>query len=226
MLTDIPYLTSRFHDEMHNNKTWAATIREKAGGLPVVFMNSYQRPSKYWFYSGDTSFSLNTTSYRRNNYNFWPIEQQFGNRSVFLVDKMVLQDSGASPIISDKEITAGKIINRFESHSSIQLKPQVKNIRVSHRQLLPFEILISSSTGNTLRQSQHQIPMVLDIFSGDEYLVRLPLDLRSKDAHRSECFSNSDLNLPAAVYRAKLGLATSIPGIFSQNSPSIQLIIE
>ena len=40
---------------------------------PVVFINTYQLASKYWFYSGDTSFSLNGNRYRRNNYNFWPL---------------------------------------------------------------------------------------------------------------------------------------------------------
>ena len=54
-------------DEFHQNKTWAAAIKEKAGDLPVVFLDTYQKPSKYWFYTGQEAFSLNTPLYRRNN---------------------------------------------------------------------------------------------------------------------------------------------------------------
>ena len=69
MFLDIQPLKFMPKDEFHQNKTWAATIKKEANGKPVVFTNSYQRASKYWFYSGDTSFSLNTYKYRRSNYN-------------------------------------------------------------------------------------------------------------------------------------------------------------
>ncbi|MBC7872377.1 MAG: glycosyltransferase family 39 protein, partial [Ferruginibacter sp.] len=36
----------------HAWKEWPALMKEKTKGLPVVFSNSYQRASKYWFYSG------------------------------------------------------------------------------------------------------------------------------------------------------------------------------
>jgi hypothetical protein len=65
MIIDEPFIKNLPKDEFHNNKAWAMGIKEKAGGLPVVFTNSYQRASKYWFYTGDTSFSLNTFLYRR-----------------------------------------------------------------------------------------------------------------------------------------------------------------
>lgn len=61
-------------DEFHKTRVWADSIYKRSVGLPVVFINSYQDASKYWFYTGVPAFSLNTPSYRRNNYNFWPVE--------------------------------------------------------------------------------------------------------------------------------------------------------
>ncbi|HTQ29532.1 MAG TPA: glycosyltransferase family 39 protein, partial [Puia sp.] len=72
-------------DELHGNRAWAYSIRQKAGNSPVVFTDSYQYASKYWFYSGQPSFSLNTPYYHRNNYNFWPIENSIFNKTVYVV---------------------------------------------------------------------------------------------------------------------------------------------
>lgn len=85
MVMDISLLKYIPKDEFHQNKSWAAEIKKKANGSPVIFTNSYQRASKYWFYSGDTSFSLNTYKYRRSGYNFWPLEKQFQHKTVMLI---------------------------------------------------------------------------------------------------------------------------------------------
>src|SRR5262249_24601860 len=52
-------------------KDWPGIMKEKTIGLPIVFENSYQRASKYWFYTGQMSYSLNFYRERRNNYTFW-----------------------------------------------------------------------------------------------------------------------------------------------------------
>ena len=72
----------RFHD----NKAWAETIMEKTGNTPVVFNNSYQRASLFWFYSGIESHSHNPYWDRRNNYNFWPMESNLLGKNVFIAD--------------------------------------------------------------------------------------------------------------------------------------------
>jgi len=67
MFVDIKPLPFLKKDEFHKNQEWANTIKEKANGAEVIFLDSYQRASKYWFYSGDTTFSINTIHYRRSN---------------------------------------------------------------------------------------------------------------------------------------------------------------
>jgi hypothetical protein len=70
----------------HNNKAWATAVSEKTGDLPVVFNNSYQRASLFWFYSGKPSHSHNPYWDRRNNYNFWPTESNLLGRKIFIAD--------------------------------------------------------------------------------------------------------------------------------------------
>ena len=57
--------------ELHHWDTWAKQIKEKAQGAPVIFMNSYQKASKYSFYTGENSYSANNVYYRKNQYNLW-----------------------------------------------------------------------------------------------------------------------------------------------------------
>lgn len=73
-------------DEFHYNNLVAASIYKKTNGLPAVFINSYQKASKYWFYSGVVAYSLNTPTYRRNNFNFWPLEDSLFGKKIAAVD--------------------------------------------------------------------------------------------------------------------------------------------
>ena len=68
------------------NKAWVKTISEKTGDTPVVFYNSYQRASLFWFYSGKPSHSHNSYSDRKSNYNFWPTESNLLGKKVFIAD--------------------------------------------------------------------------------------------------------------------------------------------
>lgn len=75
-------IKNRFHAWHH----WPSEMKQTTMALPVVFQNSYQRASKYWFYSGQTTYSLNWYRERRNNYNFWPIEDSLLGRPVYILD--------------------------------------------------------------------------------------------------------------------------------------------
>jgi hypothetical protein len=71
-------------NEFHGNRAWATEMRKKAGNLPVVFVNTYQQASKYWFYTGSPAFSMNSPYYRRNNFNMWPIEDTLIGKDVYM----------------------------------------------------------------------------------------------------------------------------------------------
>lgn len=225
MLTDIPQVTSRFHDEMHNNRTWAAAIKESSQGLPVVFMNSYQRPSKYWFYTGDQSFGLNTTRYRRNNYNFWPIEKSFQGREVFVVDKQVAGQSGAVTLQTSRGPTFGWVAAGFESHSALRFQPLPDAFLIDKGKLQAIDLTIfpDSLALASFASGRPPVYTVLDIFSGDSLVQRVQPELTSLGSGKWKLTHAGSIQVPAGNYRAKLGLASSIPDQYSQNSATIPL---
>src|SRR5262249_26859700 len=71
-------------NEIHGNRVWTANIKHQAGNLPVVFVDTYQKASKYWFYTGVPALSMNSPFYRRNNFNLWSIEDSMIGKPVFV----------------------------------------------------------------------------------------------------------------------------------------------
>jgi hypothetical protein len=86
MLEDILPIRS-VRERYHAWKDWPAVMKEKTKGLPVVFGNYYQYASKYWFYTGQVSFAQSFYKVRKNNYNFWPVEDSVLGKPVFVLDK-------------------------------------------------------------------------------------------------------------------------------------------
>lgn len=72
-------------NEFYHWDQWAKKIEDVAGEKPVVFINSYQRASKYTFYTGKTAISYNTVNYRKNQFNIWDIESKLQGKDVLVI---------------------------------------------------------------------------------------------------------------------------------------------
>ena len=138
------------------NKAWAKTIAEKTGDVPVVFYNSYQRASLFWFYSGKPSHSHNSYSDRKSNYNFWPTESNLLGKKVFIADIYGMQafsdsvitkkgwvgftyDSMYSALGGVRMMIKQKSIDLDSAYVTINITPQVPgdyyNFLRSHREI-------------------------------------------------------------------------------------------
>jgi hypothetical protein len=69
----------------HEKDTWARQVEQVAGDRPVVFMNKFQNPSVYWFYTGKKAFTRNNIYYRRNQFDIWPVESELEGENVVLI---------------------------------------------------------------------------------------------------------------------------------------------
>ncbi|MFY0253289.1 ArnT family glycosyltransferase [Chitinophaga sp. 30R24] len=119
----------KIRPEIHHNREWTSQIAARAQGRPVVFINSYQEPSKYMFYTGQLSYSLNTWYSRRSQYNFWDTETRLWGRPV-----MVVFDPGLDmPVTDSLKTVRGTwdyyLMPQYYSYSLIQLKPALRVIR-------------------------------------------------------------------------------------------------
>jgi hypothetical protein len=214
----------------HSWKEWPAIMKEKTKGLPVVFSNSYQRASKYWFYSGQITLSQNLYKERRNNYNFWPVEKEMLGKPVHFLDIYDMKrftDSLLTPI--------GYVGYRYDSSF---LSFETVNIPFSAKQVIRQDDSLHIRYGGipmigsmhwyylkTHPQKDYSVHLVF--FRGKKIIKEIPVSLdidriNEKDGQRS--FSVKP-GLPKGNYQMMLSF--SVPGYNpTHNSEKKKLIVE
>lgn len=106
--------------ELYRNHEWAQQIKKEAKSKKVIFINSYQKASKYWFYTKDTSYSYNTANARKNAYNFFPLRSSFDKKEIL----MIISDSlggGWKKISTVKGNLFMKEVKNFSLTDSLKL---------------------------------------------------------------------------------------------------------
>lgn len=72
--------------EFHHWKAWAAQVAGVAGDVPVIFLDRYQRPSKYLFYSGRLGYCVSTNVDTGTQYDLlYEMEEAVQGRRVCIV---------------------------------------------------------------------------------------------------------------------------------------------
>jgi hypothetical protein len=219
LITDNKFITALNTNEFEQNKTWAGQIKNISKGLPVVFINSYQKASKYWFYSGIPAFSLNTPEYRRNNFNYWPIENAMQGKPVYAMwhsDPLFFTDS----LKTSAGIIRGKYIDSFYSYSHILLKAVDELAFNAQKRAI---VTVSSSMPlDTTSQIQ------LYVNKQKEHIKTYKLQQISADTFSKKytLITYLPVLLPAGEYTAKLAISTALPGYSTLNSTNIKLSVK
>ena len=224
MIIDITPLSWFEKDEFHQNKKRADLIKEKAGGLPVVFINSYQDASKYWFYTGQKSFSLNTPYHRRNNFNFWPIEDSLQGKKVYAV---IFKNS---PFFSDtihkiyrSKPTRGRVVDNFFSYSSINLICK-NHFIVSENKLIPQTIRLFIPP-----EKKYTLPAPLNtylyVYRADTVFASFKMLAQPVSGYWN-LQSEENISLPKGKYVVRLAVPSAIPDNPSLNSSTYKLVVE
>jgi len=81
MFDYLPWKMKKFHGK----KEWYTHMASIVGDTPVVFRNSYQRPSVYTFYTGNPATTINGIYYHKTQYDIWPFEEELFGKEVILV---------------------------------------------------------------------------------------------------------------------------------------------
>jgi hypothetical protein len=109
---------SFFKNEFHKKKQWARDISEIAGDRPVVFTNSYQRPSVYTFYTGKFAHTLDNLNYRKTQYDLWDFEEKIHGKEVLYVPHFIIdyhKENLTKKIISSGDSVFIKVYKDFQS---------------------------------------------------------------------------------------------------------------
>ncbi len=219
-------------DEFHKTKEWAEIIHQKANGLPVVFMSSYQKASQYWFYTGDTSYALNSIYYRRNNYNFWPLEKRLQQKRVY-----VLSPDGAhtfpDSIITERKYIGARLADPFFSFAAVQIKGEPELVSTDDKVITNISIdneLKTADDVNLFPPTIHDTARVyLTLYNKDNevgFAIPSNVTVRELLDKKSLPIEISLAGIRPRKYRCKWAISNCVPGFPSLNSTSFTLRVK
>lgn len=71
--------------EFNGQEKRAQQLHSITKGYPVVFLNSYQRPSTFIFYTHAPATTINSTYYRKNQYDIWGLDKEFYGKKAAII---------------------------------------------------------------------------------------------------------------------------------------------
>ncbi|NKI31584.1 ArnT family glycosyltransferase [Croceivirga thetidis] len=105
--------------ETHGNKDFAQRIVDTVGDIPVVFENSYRRPSMFSFYSQNPSYTQNNLFYRYSQYAIDDSEDKIRNKKVAYLSKYY-KGKDFEIEYKDGSVFYGEIIDDFKSYRKLK----------------------------------------------------------------------------------------------------------
>ena len=134
--------------QFYHDSEFYPKVKALAGDLPVVFMNTYQKPSKYYFYYNVPSFSLNSFWYRRNQFDKWPIQKDLQGKEVLLV--ATDNFDGAQKIAAKySDIYFARYTN-FKSYGYLEFSVDKKKFQIREGENLRDSLLVKNIWGHDL----------------------------------------------------------------------------
>jgi len=190
------------------NKAWAKMISEKTGQTPVVFYNSYQRTSLFWFYSGKPSHSHNSYSDRKSNYNFWPTESNLLGKKVFIADIYGIHTFSDS-VKTKKGWVGFSFDSAYAALGAVKIIPGEKSVTLYNDSLTTR---ITPEMPESYRRflqthSDIQTELVAGVFNGKDLLREYKTGITAQQiAKQNSSFQIQLTNLPKGGNEVRFGI--------------------
>lgn len=126
-------------------KEWAKQIYSKADGAQVIFLDSFQLPSKYNYYNNTTSgFGYDSRMYRKNQYDIWPLEDSIHHKRVYYILQHNEGVPGQDTITTAKGIFYGRWISNVRIYQKVDLALVNPLKEVKPNQLISLRLKITN----------------------------------------------------------------------------------
>jgi hypothetical protein len=213
--------------KFHAWKGWPQHVKEATGGRPIVFNNSYQRASKIWFYTGQPAYSLNSHRERRNNYNFWPIEDSFLGKAVYVLDIYNLHTFPDSLPARLWKVGYRYDI-AFQAFARIQFRAEGKKRDIKKNDTLLLNLRATVPQAHKTYLQQHpeaDQPIVVGVFKGRDWVKDIPTPLRLQHLVRQQLFQIPIVpGLEPGQYYVRVAIGTGTD-LFTHNSDKIDFTV-
>jgi hypothetical protein len=139
--------------EYHGWNDWAKRVENICGKEPVVFSNSYQLTSKYWYYSKNPATSANNCRYRKNQFSVMPMETEWQGKSVWFAypySRVRNQDSVVDPY---GRVYYFERYEKFYSYYDVKIEPAttIAPLAANDTSVISFRFTTLDGKEKTLR---------------------------------------------------------------------------
>jgi hypothetical protein len=194
-------------NELHDWDTWAHQIDSLARGRKVVFVNSFQRPAKYSFYTqGKFAHTLNNINYRKNQYDIWPFEDSLQHQSVLLLHSKKADDSIMTSI---GEQYRYQYVDDFTSYYNLMITPDQKNIKTVSGDTSALGIMLYNPR-DELIQFKSGDRIVICLYNGKMFLKPVNVFDLNRIKIRAKRAVRMKLAIPMPVVQGKYDMYISI----------------
>ena len=128
-------LKNRFHAASR----WVPELEKKAGDCSVIFTNSYQYASLFWFYSGRPSHEIQYYTSKRTNFNLWPTDLNLMGKPVFFATREVSATYKDS-VLAGKEWLRLWFDSSFSPMGKISIRTEKDHYTIKKGAALPMRI--------------------------------------------------------------------------------------
>ncbi len=129
----------QFETDFHRWKTWATQMEAKANGLPIAFMDSYQKAAKYTYYTGKEAVCLTNLVGRHNQYDLWKSDQKLFGKRVLLV--LNWRDVYKDSVVTANRTWTTLVQDPFLTYSPIRFIPEEKSYSTKPLDTLYISVL-------------------------------------------------------------------------------------
>lgn len=212
--------------ELHNWDKWAGQIDSLAEGREVVFVNSFQRPAKFSFYSqGKEAHSINDIYYRKNQYDVWPVEESLQNKPVLLLHSRSSKDS-IKTVVGD--VYNYQYIDSFISYSNLIIDIESEKIETFVNDTIRIVARLKNPRSNNIVfQSGDYISATY--YSGRKFLKPQRIfNLENVSIPQNDSYELS-LIIPTPAEKGKYELYLSISTIYLRpalNAKPLQVMLK
>ena len=227
MMLDGEFAGKLARSEFHRNKETAEIVAGEANGLPVVFTDSYQRASKHWFYGKEMIVGLNTPYYRRNNFNFWPMEDSFFTKKVFVVgdyDSLVFKKRLIAPRLNKMGAT---VVPFYYSFMKVEFS-KVKNEILTDGVRSSFDVKVPEKYLSDFQKPPFDTASIQLALLANDSIWYYPSPVKVKQITQTSLHLVVDFpfQFRKGNYDARLGISSGVPGKPSLNSPGFRIEFE
>lgn len=171
----LPNSLTKDWDKIHGWESWATEVKELSGGLPVIFESNYERASRYYYLTGQTTHSYNRATYRETEHDLLPLESELIGKKVFWINRTDDPLKYTSYMTDFGKEVQYRIVEDFQSFRRVKI--ELEKVEISKNKL-SGELRLLNKTDRIVdfdTRSGREVSVVAHFLKGNSQLGAVSL---------------------------------------------------